>query len=143
LSNNDVLTLGQASRIAGCSRDTVRRAAQKEELRAEMGPGKKGPQWWIRQADLTEWLQFRGQSVAVAQPGQAQEKRVRELEQQLSEYERQARQARQELTRTRAELRLAQQRAADAAEQLKTARGLVENWSGRRRVISLRGLLGL
>ena len=143
LSKNEVMTLGQASRIAGCSRDTIRRAAQKDELRAEMGPGKKGQQWWIREADLTDWLQSRGKSLTSEPSEPEQDQRVRQLEQQLSEYEREAAEQQRELSRTRAELRLAQQRAEDAAQQLRTARGLVENWSGYRRVTSLRRLLGL
>jgi DNA repair ATPase RecN len=143
LAKKDVLTLGQASSIAGCSRDTIRRAAQKDDLRAEMRPGKKGQQWWIRQADLMDWLQARGKSVTPPATSSDQDQKVRELENRLADYAQQVQQAQQELSNTKQELRLAQQRATEAAEQLKTARGLVENWSGPRRGLSLRKLLGL
>lgn len=53
------LSLGEAAKIAACSRDTVRRAAQRQELPAKMGPGKRGPQWWVREADLLDWVQQR------------------------------------------------------------------------------------
>jgi len=56
----DVLSLSQAAKLADCSRDTIRRAAQRQELPARMGPGKRGPQWWVREADLVDWLQDRG-----------------------------------------------------------------------------------
>lgn len=55
----DVLSLGHAAKKADCSRDTIRRAAQRQELPAQMGPGKRGPQWWVREADLVDWLQSR------------------------------------------------------------------------------------
>lgn len=50
------LGLAEAADLAGCSRDTIRRAAQKGELKAEMGPGVRGPQWWISENDLLNWL---------------------------------------------------------------------------------------
>lgn len=53
------LGLGEAADLAGCSRDTIRRAAQKGELKAEMGPGVRGPQWWIQEPDLMSWLDRR------------------------------------------------------------------------------------
>lgn len=53
------LGLGEAADLAGCSRDTIRRAAQKGELKAEMGPGVRGPQWWIQERALMCWLERR------------------------------------------------------------------------------------
>ena len=53
------LGLGEAADLAACSRDTIRRAAQKGELKAEMGPGVRGPQWWIQESDLLEWIENR------------------------------------------------------------------------------------
>ena len=57
--STSALGLAEAAELAGCSRDTIRRAAQKGELRAEMGPGVRGPQWWISEQDLTVWLSGR------------------------------------------------------------------------------------
>ncbi len=57
--SNPALGLAEAADLAGCSRDTIRRAAQKGELKAEMGPGVRGPQWWIHEPDLLEWLDTR------------------------------------------------------------------------------------
>ena len=57
--HNITLGIGEAADLAGCSRDTIRRAAQKGELKAEMGPGVRGPQWWISQSDLLIWLEGR------------------------------------------------------------------------------------
>lgn len=138
---NGVLTLGQASRIAECSRDTLRRAAQREELKAELAPGKKGQQWWIREADLRDWLESRGKSVNTrppAEPAQAQQN----FEQQLADHKKQLKHAQQEIARLKEELLDAQQRSSEAAQQLKTARGLVEDWQGQSRLTSLRKLLG-
>ena len=60
------LSLGQAAKIADCSRDTIRRAAQRQELPAKMGPGKRGNQWWVREADLLDWIQQRNESSSAA-----------------------------------------------------------------------------
>lgn len=138
---NGVLTLGQASRIAECSRDTLRRAAQRDELKAELAPGKKGQQWWIREADLRDWLESRGRSVSTqtAEPAQAQQ----DLEQQLAEHKKQLKRAQQEIARLKDELSHAQRRSSEAVQQLKTARGLVADWQGRSRLTSLRNLLGI
>lgn len=56
------LGLSEAAEMARCSRDTIRRAAQKGELKAEMGPGIRGPQWWILESDLLDWLELRDSS---------------------------------------------------------------------------------
>jgi excisionase family DNA binding protein len=61
-STAGLLGLGEAADLAECSRDTIRRAAQKGELKAEMGPGVRGPQWWIQEADLLAWLDHRATS---------------------------------------------------------------------------------
>lgn len=58
-SDFNLLGISEAADIAGCSRDTIRRAAQKEELVAEMGPGPRGPQWWIREDALRDWMDER------------------------------------------------------------------------------------
>lgn len=60
------LSLGEAAKIADCSRDTIRRAAQRQELPAKMGPGKRGNQWWVREADLLDWIQQRNESSSAA-----------------------------------------------------------------------------
>jgi len=59
MNHIEPLGLGEAADLAGCSRDTIRRAAQKGELKAEMGPGVRGPQWWIQESDLMSWLDRR------------------------------------------------------------------------------------
>ena len=138
---NGVLTLGQASRIAECSRDTLRRAAQREELKAELAPGKKGQQWWIREADLRDWLESRGKAGGT-QTSAAPEQAQQGLEQQLAEHKKELKRAQQEIARLQDELRQAQQRSSEAVQQLKTARGLVEDWQGQSRLTSLRKLLG-
>lgn len=60
--HQDALGLGEAADLARCSRDTIRRAAQKGDLKAEMGPGVRGPQWWIKESDLYDWLENRDAS---------------------------------------------------------------------------------
>lgn len=61
------LGLAEAADLAGCSRDTIRRAAQKGELKAELGPGVRGPQWWILEADLQAWLGDRDAVLSTAE----------------------------------------------------------------------------
>ena len=61
------LGLAEAADLAGCSRDTIRRAAQKGELKAELGPGVRGPQWWILETDLQLWLEERDAVLSSAQ----------------------------------------------------------------------------
>lgn len=125
-----VLNLGQAASLADCSRDTLRRAAQREELAAELGPGKKGPQWWVREADLMDWLQGRRQTEFApsghSSPGQNEE--VSGLESPLSEaayFAEQADKAQQELVELRRELAQAQRVAEEATERLRVARTLI------------------
>ena len=60
------LGLAEAADLAGCSRDTIRRAAQKGELKAELGPGVRGPQWWILEKDLQVWLEERDAVLSTA-----------------------------------------------------------------------------
>ena len=71
--NREPLGLSEAAEIAGCSRDTIRRAAQKEELVAEMGPGVRGPQWWIQESDLLEWVENREKEAALSSASAAQQ----------------------------------------------------------------------
>ncbi len=69
------LGLAEAAELAGCSRDTIRRAAQRGELKAEMGPGVRGPQWWISESDLLEWRSSRdmdAEQSSAAQQGYAE-----------------------------------------------------------------------
>lgn len=54
------LGLSEAAELSDCSRDTIRRAAQREEIKAEMGPGARGPQWWIESSSLHAWIEARG-----------------------------------------------------------------------------------
>ena len=61
------LGLAEAADLAGCSRDTIRRAAQKGELKAELGSGVRGPQWWILESDLHEWLGDRDAVLSTAE----------------------------------------------------------------------------
>ena len=61
------LGLAEAAELAGCSRDTIRRAAQKGELKAELGPGIRGPQWWILEASLHSWLGDRDAVLSTAE----------------------------------------------------------------------------
>jgi chromosome segregation ATPase len=61
------LGLSEAADLAGCSRDTIRRAAQKGELKAELGPGVRGPQWWILEADLLAWIEDRDAVLSTAE----------------------------------------------------------------------------
>ena len=61
------LGLAEAAELAGCSRDTIRRAAQKGELKAELGPGGRGPQWWILEKDLQVWLEERDAVLSTAE----------------------------------------------------------------------------
>ena len=61
------LGLAEAADLAGCSRDTIRRAAQKGELKAELGPGVRGPQWWILETDLQLWLEERDAVLSTAE----------------------------------------------------------------------------
>jgi len=141
--NQELLTLGQASRLAACSRDTLRRAAQKEELPAEMLSGNKGPQWYIKQADLLDWLESRGKTADSAREAVDSEARILELERQVAEYAALARQAQQELQQVKKELVQASDRAGEAAAQLKVARGLVNTWTEPKRFSSLRSLFGI
>jgi excisionase family DNA binding protein len=64
------LGLAEAADLAGCSRDTIRRAAQKGDLKAEMGPGVRGPQWWIQESDLRDWLENRDSDAELSSAAQ-------------------------------------------------------------------------
>lgn len=90
------LSLGEAADLAGCSRDTIRRAAQKGELKAEMGPGVRGPQWWIQEGDLMSWLERRDEEPVTLRSSAAPQHDAAELSTA-------AQQARAELSSTKPE----------------------------------------
>lgn len=54
-----MLSTAAAAKIAGCSSDTIRRACQAEDLRAEMVEGKRGLVWRVREDSLREWIEER------------------------------------------------------------------------------------
>jgi hypothetical protein len=54
-----MLSTGAAAKIAGCSSDTIRRACQSEDLRAEMVEGKRGLVWKVREDSLRDWIEER------------------------------------------------------------------------------------
>ena len=126
-----LLNLGQAASLAECSRDTIRRAAQREELAAELGPGKKGPQWWVREADLMDWLQGRRQTeFSPSEPvreacGEDDGTPFESHRSEAARYAEQARLAQRELAQLRQELAQAQSLAAEATERLRVARTLI------------------
>lgn len=133
MKKTKVLNLGQAASLADCSRDTLRRAAQREELAAELGPGKKGPQWWVREADLMDWLQGRrpgdfSPPECAGESPLGEEDSLPDLPTSPSEvafYAEQARLAQQELALLRQELVKAQRLAEEATERLRVARTLI------------------
>ena len=135
------LTLGQASRIADCSRDTLRRAAQKEELKAELAPGRKGQQWYIRSADLTDWMQSRGIQPNVPATPASDTNRLEQLEQEVARYRERAEKDQEKARRAEHELKLAQQRAEHAVAQLQVAAKLIESLQPKKRSTVLRRML--
>ena len=53
------LSLKEAARVAGVSRDTLRRAIQRGELPALLVTGKTGPQFEVEQTEVEVWAQKR------------------------------------------------------------------------------------
>ncbi len=53
------LSLKEAARVAGVSRDTLRRAIQRGELPALLVTGKTGPQFEVEQGEVETWAQKR------------------------------------------------------------------------------------
>lgn len=117
-----ILNLGQAAELADCSRDTIRRAAQRDELRAEMRPGKRGPQWWVREADLLDWLQVRQHETVQHHPTDPP---IGSVEDQIRYYEERAEKAEREASLLKMELAEAREIAYLAEERLRVARDLM------------------
>lgn len=71
----DYIGLSEAAELSNCSRDTIRRAAQRGELEGKMGSGPRGPQWWISRPSLESWADSR-EAVQAEQPRHTEEKAV-------------------------------------------------------------------
>lgn len=149
----DFVGLSEAAELANCSRDTIRRAAQRGELEARMGSGPRGPQWWIDRAGLSAWNQRREGVVVVESSPEPQTRptvdaqvhqavvndlveRLRRAEERIVSLQLQASQSQQlleERARSLQQKEAEERHTAALAEQLKLARRELGEWEERRR----------
>ena len=151
----DFIGLSEAAELANCSRDTIRRAAQRGELEGKMGSGPRGPQWWICRTSLEQWSDLR-ETVQAQQPQQTQTvevnsvvdaavhqamvnellEKLRRADERIIALQLQASQSQkllEERARSLQEKEAKEKQTAALAEQLKLARQDLNDWQDRRR----------
>ena len=66
--SNTEIGIAEAADLAGCSKDTIRRAIQRDQLPARMDEGPSGFQYWLLTEDVEAWARLRRPRQGYAQP---------------------------------------------------------------------------